>query len=635
VGAYKLSLLLPPWPDDYRLWFVLILGSVFVLFETGNLALLYRISRRLYGAPIPAAGSKSLRARWQPVMRPVWLYTLLFVPLYAVLGFFDSIALFFLLLALDFALRDRLMRSAISLGAGFAVKLTPILFLPVALRQLWSAAESRRAGLRDGALYAVTTALAILALALPFILTQPVWLLTMVRAVAGRSSWETVWAVMEGYFGFGVVAGNRLNPAETAFAVHPSTLPWWAITLVFALIYLIVWFQRADYRQPRNVVALTGLTVTFFLLYSKGYSPQFLVYLLPVIVLLFPDRRGVAYSLLLTLLNVLEQPIYFVMVPDARQLLLGIVVARWLVLGALVLEFASVVCGTALQRLAIVRRYAPAALAVLVGLGLLAGLPSLARSYAGRQLQQEPAAPLIGYLRSQQARSQAGLLVLGDQALLRRFNPYLGSCYDIRLSGGVNLPPGAANLALREALGGAQLLWLVTDEPGSASGRTSADLGDALVNYDFGAGYGLHLLARRGGLAPAPPVSRLANGVNLIGYTLDRPSRQQVLVTLYWWASAPPGQSYTVFTQILDEEGTFVAGHDSLPANGDAPTHTWQRGRVYADPHMIELPPTLTPASYQVLAGMYDYNTRRVFASRPDGGVFKDSAVPLGEMRLP
>jgi len=143
------------------------------------------------------------------------------------------------------------------------------------------------------------------------------------------------------------------------------------------------------------------------------------------------------------------------------------------------------------------------------------------------------------------------------------------------------------------------------------------------------------LLARRGGLAPTPPVSRLANGVNLIGYTLDRPSPQQVLVTLYWWASARPSQSYTVFTQILDGEGTFVAGHDSFPANGDAPTHAWQRGRVYADPHLIELPSTLAPASYQVVAGMYDFNTRRVFASRPDGGVFKDFAVPLGEMRLP
>src|SRR5512135_2390558 len=48
VGAYKLSLLCPPWTNA-RLWFTLILGGVFLLFETGNFVLLYRIARRLAG----------------------------------------------------------------------------------------------------------------------------------------------------------------------------------------------------------------------------------------------------------------------------------------------------------------------------------------------------------------------------------------------------------------------------------------------------------------------------------------------------------------------------------------------------------------------------------------------------------
>ena len=630
VGAYRLSLLFPAWPDDYRLWFVLILGGIFVLFEAGNLALVYRISLRLVRAQPAAWGPRETQA-----MRPVWLYALLFVPLYTMLGFFDSIALFFLLLALDLTLNDRLMGSAIALGAGFIVKLTPILFLPVALRQLWDAADGRRAGLRDGALYAVTTALSILALTLPFILSQPVWLLTMVRAVAGRSAWETVWAAMDGYYGFGVVAGDRLNPAETAFAVHPSALPWWAISLAFALIYVIVLLQKADYRQPRHLVALTGLTVALFLLCSKGYSPQFLVYLLPFIVLLFPNGRGVAYCLLLTLLNVLEQPVYFVLAPDAHQLLLGIVVARWLVLGALAMEFASVTWGASLHRLAGLRRYAPAALALLIFFGLLVGFPSLARSYSGRRLQQEPAAALIGYLGTGQARAQAGLLVVSDPSLLRRFQPYLGGDYIIRAAGGDNLPQGAPNLALRDALTLGESLWFVPEPSGNNRGRPAADLGSDLLNYDFGAGYRLQLLARRAALAPLPPVTRLANGADLIGYQLARPSRQLVQVTLYWWTSAPASQSYTVFTQVLGSEGRFVAGHDSFPANGKAPTHTWQPGRVVADPHAIELPPDMVAGNYQIVAGMYDVNSRRVLASRPDGGAFKDSAVPLGEMQLP
>lgn len=49
VGAYQLSLLFPPWTDN-RLWFILILGTVFVLFETGNFVLLYRIAGRVHTA---------------------------------------------------------------------------------------------------------------------------------------------------------------------------------------------------------------------------------------------------------------------------------------------------------------------------------------------------------------------------------------------------------------------------------------------------------------------------------------------------------------------------------------------------------------------------------------------------------
>lgn len=623
VGAYKLSLLLPAWPDDPRLWFVLILGTVFVLFEAGNLALLYRISARLYGHA--ATGQAS-----SPVLRPVWLYALLFVPLYTMLGFFDSIALFFLLLALDCALRERLVRSAVAVGIGFMVKLTPIVFLPVAVRHLWHLAENRATGLRDGALYIVTTALTILALTAPFLLTRPAWLLALARAVVGRSSWETVWAILEGYYGFGVVAGDRLDPAETVFSVHPTTLPWFAIALVFALFYLAMWLPRAEYRQPRRMVALTGLTVALFLLYSKGYSPQFLIYLLPFIVLLFPNRRGVVYSLLLTLLNILEQPVYFVLVPDARQLLVAIVAARWLVLGVLLLEFASVIWDQTLRRLAGVRRYAPAVLSVVVALGLLAAVPAVVRSYGVRLLRQDTAAPLIGYLSTEQARMQANLLVLDDQAMLGRFSPYLGAQYTVRVAGGDNLPDRAPNLALDSALVGADRLWFVANTNGAPRG-----LGRLLLDYDFGNGHQLQLLARQGGLAAAPPPSRLANGVNLIGYSAGKVAAGYVQVTLYWYAGAPPGQSYTVFTQLLDADGKFAAGHDGFPANGDAPTHTWQTGRVYADTHVIELPRDLPVGTYQLVAGMYDFNARRVFAGRPDGDGFENFAIPLGDLRLP
>ena len=106
-------------------------------------------------------------------------------------------------------------------------------------------------------------------------------------------------------------------------------------------------------------------------------------------------------------------------------------------------------------------------------------------------------------------------------------------------------------------------------------------------------------------------------------------------VTLYWYAGAPPGQSYTVFTQLLDSEGNFVAGHDGFPANGTAPTHAWKPDTCMPTHTSSNLPPDLASGTYQVVAGMYDFNAQRVFAGRPDGGVFKNSAVPLGQLDFP
>jgi len=643
VAAYKLSLFFPLWTDQ-RLWFTLILGGVFVLFETGNFVLLYRIARRLgeeqevgngeQGAESPQPETSSDLRNTQYATCSITLYALLFAPVYAMLGFFDAVALFFLLLALDFVLRGRLVSSAASVGVGFLVKLTPVIFLPVALRRLWDEAETRRAGVRDGALYLVATLLTILILLFPFLLTQPVWLWTTARAIAGRSSWETVWAVLEGYFGYGVVGGDRLNPAETAFAVHPGRLPWLLITLGFALLYLLLWTRPADCRRPRPLVALTGLTVSFFLLYSKGYSPQFLVYLLPFVILLFPDARGVTYSLLLTLLNVLEQPVYFVLVPDAHWLLKGVVLARWLILGALVVEFGWVLWGSRLRRLASLRRYAPAGLATLVGLGLILALPGLGRAYAERRLSEDPAAALIGYLGTEQAQAETRLLLVTDPDFLRRVKPYLGRDYLIRLAGGDRLYPTAPSV--EELTSNVDKVWVVAQGDAARNvERTLEAQGRRLLSYDFGEGGTLDLYATRGGVAFRPPVARLSSGANLIGYTIERPRRDQVRVTLYWWAVVPLTQSYTVFTHVLDAEGRLVAGHDSLPVNGTAPTQDWEAGRVYADTHLIQLPDGLPAGTYQVVAGMYDLNLRRLVATGPDSRIFPNRAVPLGEITWP
>jgi hypothetical protein len=181
----------------------------------------------------------------------------------------------------------------------------------------------------------------------------------------------------------------------------------------------------------------------------------------------------------------------------------------------------------------------------------------------------------------------------------------------------------------------ADKVWVVAT--GDAAGRVESALnarGQSLLTYNFEQDV-LQLFASRGRAVPLLPPARLANAVNLIGDTIERPARYQVRVTLYWWAAGTPTQSYTVFTHMLDADGNLVASHDSFPANGAAPTETWVTGRVYADTHLIQLPVDLPPGSYRLVAGMYDFNLRRVAATGPDALIFRDRAVPLGEIELP
>jgi hypothetical protein len=242
-------------------------------------------------------------------------------------------------------------------------------------------------------------------------------------------------------------------------------------------------------------------------------------------------------------------------------------------------------------------------------------------------------APLIGYLDTEQARAETSVLLVTDQDFLRQVKPYLGNDYDVRLAGGDRLYAAAPTVA--GLIADADKVWVTAS--GDAAGRVERALnaqGRSLLAYDFGEGVRLELFASLGRAVPLPPVARLTSGANLIGYRVERPARGQVRVTLYWWAAGVPAQSYTVFTHVLDAEGEFVAGHDSFPANGDAPTHTWVTGRVYADMHLIELPDGLPPGTYQVVAGMYDFNLNRLVATDADGFVLRGNAVPLGEIKL-
>jgi hypothetical protein len=78
-----------------------------------------------------------------------------------------------------------------------------------------------------------------------------------------------------------------------------------------------------------------------------------------------------------------------------------------------------------------------------------------------------------------------------------------------------------------------------------------------------------------------------------------------------------------------------VAGHESIPANGTAPTTAWPVNAVQLDPHRIDLPPDLPPGEYTVSVGLYNNFRDRLNPISTAGIGFANQAVPLETLQLP
>ncbi|MCZ7572519.1 MAG: glycosyltransferase 87 family protein [Ardenticatenaceae bacterium] len=312
VGLYRLSLLVPSW-DDPRLVHSVLIGLTLLPFDLGGLILLHRLGERMWGRA---------RATW---LAAVW--ALLFMPLYIWSGWFDPILLFLLLLSTWFVVQGRPTAAGVAAGVGAMVKLTPALVLVTAL-PVW---RRRGAPLWGWGSTGILRALAafgavVLAISLPFLLINPAMFVAMLRSLGARGSWETVWALLDGFYGFGVVGADRFDPAAAA-AAPPSRVPWVLVHLGFAVLGLWLWTRPWDWRQPRVQVAFTGLVVTLFMLWSRGWSPQFLVWLLPWLLLVWPDRRGLLLALALTALAAAEL-IFFARWTATPSILAALIVLR-------------------------------------------------------------------------------------------------------------------------------------------------------------------------------------------------------------------------------------------------------------------------------------------------------------------
>jgi hypothetical protein len=587
VLVYRLSMFIPSWRDP-NLWYNLLFGCILLIFEIGNFVLIYAIALRLRGR--------------KGALRCAWLYAGLFFPLMTLLFWFENFPLFFLLLGVYMIISERPLWGGIAAGIGFMIKFVPALVGPVALRVFPRMSQKIT--------YVLAAALVAVLIALPFLLTNVGFFLVPFVHLGSIAPWESVWALLDGYY-----FGGETTPLETRFdltavatSFHESRFPYALAALTFMVVFLILYTRRIDWQNKLKAVAFCGLTISLFLIFSKGYSPQWIINLLPFIVLVMPNLRGVAYSLLLMAANVLEFPIALVLIPDHSWIFVTAVLFRTLLLVVLSAEFGLILLPSPKGR-----RIEDVVLISIVLITVVGSVPigALAmRGYAAERYAENVYAETIDFLKKQ----PAGAVIFTDQSLYQQFYPFLA------MGRGLYLLEDDERLEGRLAQLAAQrdTVWVVY--AGSADDqRSNPAVEDWLRQNAFFVSLEWFSNARlvRYSATTTPPRTHsldrtFAAQIALEGCAFDeaplRPA-EVLHVSLSWRSIERVDADYTVFVHLIDADERVWAQHDGQPAGGSRPTSSWEPGEEIPDNHGLALPPDIPEGEYQIGVGLYDAAT--------------------------
>lgn len=290
------------------------LAMIISLFQAGTLAIFMQIGTKL-------------NLREHNISR-VWVYFALTAGLFYSWSYFDPMAVFFMLLGIYWIQDGKDMPAALVLAAGILTKWFPILVLPA----IWKTRSSSRA-------FQITLVVIIIVVLVwgGFYLSNPGMTVASLASQGNKGSWETIWALLDNNDGTGNFSTeiNRKIP-ETAYLRlgNPPLVPSWVTLIIFCGIGLYL-LLKAKTQDDHWFVSFIGLTIVIFFLWSPGYSPQWILYLLPFILLSLPNNEAYLLAAVLILVNLLEWPVllsrgnfgslnYIIPLRTALVILLGI-----------------------------------------------------------------------------------------------------------------------------------------------------------------------------------------------------------------------------------------------------------------------------------------------------------------------
>jgi hypothetical protein len=216
---------------------------------------------------------------------------------------------FSLLLGLWWLLCKQETRSAVAVAFGALTKFTPALLLAVA----WRFRDWRMA-LR----YSLIVTGIFVLIYIPLFAQRSELALASLMAQFNKASYETVWALLDGNYRTGIFGSvqDHLDPAQaTVLHGNPPVIPGVVRLAAAGAVGLFI-FARTRRFDDKGLVAFVGITVLIFFLQAQGWSPQWLVQIIPLVLLSFPTRNGVLVVTMLSLATFAEYPMLFIRTGD-------------------------------------------------------------------------------------------------------------------------------------------------------------------------------------------------------------------------------------------------------------------------------------------------------------------------------
>lgn len=375
--------------------------------------------------------------------------------------------------------------------------------------------------------------------------------------------------------------------------------------------------------ESRTAIGLAALTFIFYLLWSKGFSPQWLLYLIAFLCILLPTFLGTVLIAVLEMLYVIEWPITFILLNADPVYLTAVVFVRTAYIMGLALFFGAVIfTDEPSPRWETVKRRARFGTAAAVSAMLVLTLGALPL-YAAQHYQADALRQAVELIKDQSTPDRANL-IFDRVDTAERLAPFLSgwsSVAALQLGGKAEAWSEQKIQAFSTEKPEA---WYVLDfgAEQKADQRQAIDrqLSETLckVSREFAGS------AQVSRFVNAPPdrdlntTAAFENGLQLnrvrISNTTLKPGGPLCL-ELHWSTNAPLPTDYTVFVHVLDQNGQIVAQSDLQPGGGYAPTSGWPIGQPITDRHGVVLPPTLAPGEHQIVIGLYGPDGVRLTSS--------------------